>query len=198
LLSQRQDRPAQYWGGEGWVLPVFFFGREKKEKTFPLLFGKSQMAPIHNLCSQIQNSFKWRLRRIAVPESKTNRAIVQILYEEGFISSIASGDNLGPYNAGFEVPITPDNVSRRRIWLDLKYKEGEPVLSKMKLISKPSRKVFATNQELKAIASAKRAGPLLKAGEVGQITILKTDYGIVEMKDALKKNVGGEVICIAV
>ncbi|KAJ3326599.1 hypothetical protein HDU76_012784 [Blyttiomyces sp. JEL0837] len=156
------------------------------------------MPALYNLCSQIENSVKWGLRRIAVPESTTNRAVCQILYEEGFISGLASGDTQGPFHRGYQVPKTPDNISRRRIWLDLKYREGEPVINKMRVVSKPSRKVFATNLELQAIASARRAGPLLKAQSVGQITILNTDYGIIELKDALKKNVGGEVLCTAV
>ncbi|KAI8841288.1 30S ribosomal protein S8 [Chytridium lagenaria] len=156
------------------------------------------MPPVHNLCSQLHNSFRWNFNRIAVPESKTNRAVVQVLYEEGFLSSVASGDVLGPYRTGKEVTITPDNVSRRRIWLNLKYRNGEPVLKKISAVSVPSRRVFATFEELKAVASAKRTqNTLIKPQEMGQITVLDTIYGILELKDALKKNVGGEVLLIA-
>ncbi|KAI9091157.1 ribosomal protein S8 [Phlyctochytrium arcticum] len=155
------------------------------------------MAPIYNLCSQIQNSFRWRLRQIAVPHSKTNRAICRVLYDEGFLTNLSSGDQTGPFNAGVEVPITPDNVARRKLWLDLKYYEGLPVLKNIHVVSKPSRRVFASIEELKAIAAAKRAGPLLPGQTVGQVTILDTPYGIIELKEALKKEVGGEVLCIA-
>ncbi|KNC96278.1 mitochondrial 37S ribosomal protein MRPS8 [Spizellomyces punctatus DAOM BR117] len=155
------------------------------------------MAPVHNLCSQIQNSFRWKLRRVAVPHSATNRAICQILYEEGFVSTLASGDETGPFQRGVEVPITPDNIARRKIWLDLKYRDGQAVLQKMRAVSKPSRRIFASVEELQAIAAARRAGPLLKGQEVGQVTILDTPYGIIELKEALTKEVGGEVLCIA-
>ena len=47
------------------------------------------------------------------------------------------------------------------------------------------------------IASARQASNLLKGQVLGQVTILETPYGIVEMKDALRKNVGGEVLCFA-
>ncbi|KAJ3243211.1 hypothetical protein HDU78_000745 [Chytriomyces hyalinus] len=150
-----------------------------------------------HLSSHIKNAFRHRQARIAVPESKQNRAIVQILYDEGFVAAVQTGDTLGPYNIGVQVPITPDNLSRRRIWLDLKYSQGEPVLADMRAISKPSRRVFASAQELKMVAAARKASPLLKGAQVGQVTILKTVYGIIELKDALKKNVGGEVLCIA-
>ncbi|KAI9208253.1 ribosomal protein S8 [Polychytrium aggregatum] len=151
-------------------------------------------ANVANLCSQIQNSFRWRFRRIAVPYTNVNRSIAHILYDEGFISSYMSGDDKGPYHTGSVVPVTPDNIARRKIWMDLKYHEGEPVLKKMSTISKPSRKVFASVLELKAIASARRASPLLRPQGVGHITILKTKYGILELKDALSKEVGGEVL----
>ncbi|KAJ3287475.1 hypothetical protein HK104_008565 [Borealophlyctis nickersoniae] len=155
------------------------------------------MAPYYHLCSKIENAFKSHIRRIAVPNSKTNRAICQILYEEGFLQSIASGDIQGPFQRGEEVPLTPSNISKRRIWLDLKYKDGDPVLNKMRCISKPSRKIFASPQELQAIAAARRASPLLKAQEVGQVTIIDSPFGIIELKEAIKKNVGGEVMCYA-
>ncbi|KAI8817558.1 ribosomal protein S8 [Fimicolochytrium jonesii] len=186
------------------------------------------MAPLYHLCSQIQNSFKWQLRRIAVPNSKPNRAICQILYDEGFVSSVALGDETGPFPANAPVftglatspspqPTStpsssssatpnrksalvtpPPNPARLRIWLDLKYKHSRPVLSRMSVVSKPSRRVYASLRELQAVAAARRAGPLLKGQEVGQITILDTPYGIIELKEALKQEVGGEVLCIAV
>ncbi|KAJ3202126.1 hypothetical protein HDU67_000785 [Dinochytrium kinnereticum] len=156
------------------------------------------MPPVHNLCSQLHNSFRWRFNRIAVPESRTNRAVAQILYEEGFLTSVASGDVRGPFHTGREVPATPDNISRRRLWLNLKYRSGEPVLRKVSAVSVPSRRVFATFEELKAVASAKRTqNPLIKPQEMGQITILDTIYGTLELKEALRKNVGGEVLLIA-
>ncbi|KAJ3011443.1 hypothetical protein HKX48_006838 [Thoreauomyces humboldtii] len=190
------------------------------------------MAPVHNLCSAVQNSFRWHLRRIAVPQSTTNRAICRILYEEGFISSISTGDEKGPYPATASTtrnpsvvsttpttttsasssssspipsptqpPLVPrpvPNPASQKIWLNLKYKDGQPVLRRMSVVSKPSRRVYASLDELKAVAAARRAGPLLKGQEVGQVTILDTPYGIIELKEALAKEVGGEVLCIAV
>ena len=66
-----------------------------------------------------------------MPETKTNRAICQVLYEEGLLQQLSSGDVTAPYAEGFKVPMTPDNVALRRIWVDLKYKDGEPVLRKL-------------------------------------------------------------------
>ncbi|KAJ3109913.1 hypothetical protein HDU96_007056 [Phlyctochytrium bullatum] len=156
------------------------------------------MSLCFNLCSQLANSYKWKMNRIAVPDTKTNRAVAKILYEEGFISSLASGDVGGPYHAGMRIPVTPDNVSRRKLWLDLKYRNGEPVLRRIKAVSIPSRRIFASLDEIKAVAAARRSSnSLLKPQEVGQVTVLNTMYGIVELKEALRKGVGGEVLLMA-
>ncbi|TPX38324.1 hypothetical protein SmJEL517_g00111 [Synchytrium microbalum] len=155
------------------------------------------MAPFHYLCSQIENSFRWKLRRIAVPSTKTNRAICQILYHEGFLSGIATGNTKGPYAYAYNASVTPDNVAEQRLWLDLKYRDGLPALSSLKVVSKPSRKVSLTADEVKLMAGMRKASTLIKPMQIGQVTILSTPAGIVELNAALKFNAGGEVLCIA-
>lgn len=154
--------------------------------------------PTASLCSQIHNSFQKKFRRIAVPFSKTNKEICQILHDEGFLSQMAVGDTKGPFRAGHDFTLmTPDNVAERKLWLDLKYYVGEPVLRELKLVSKPSRKVYASALDLANVAEAKSANSLVKKQALGQVTIIKTPYGIVELKEALKLKTGGEVLCIA-
>ncbi|KAJ3310725.1 hypothetical protein HDV04_004681 [Boothiomyces sp. JEL0838] len=155
------------------------------------------MAPIYHLCSHIQNAYRNNLKKIAVPYNKTFKAITNILYEEGLVQSVSSGDVHGPFQVGYQVPITPSNIASRRIWIDLKYRHGEPALQKMGVVSKPSRRIFASVEECQAIAASKSSNSLLKNQSLGQITILNTPYGIIEMKEALKKQVGGEVLCYA-
>ena len=67
----------------------------------------------------------------------------------------------------------------------------------MKTISKPSQRIFASVDELKAVAAARNVSKHLKGQEMGQVTIVDTVFGILELKEALKKNVGGEVLCFA-
>lgn len=38
----------------------------------------------------------------------------------------------------------------------------------------------------------------MKRQEMGQVTIVRTLYGILELDEALEKGVGGEVMCYAV
>jgi ribosomal protein S8 len=155
------------------------------------------MAPIHHLCSQLQNASKAKLRRIAVPFSKANKSICNILYTEGLLSGVSTGDVTGPFERGYPVPVTTNNISRMRLWIDLKYRSGMPALSTCAVVSKPSRRIFASAEELRVVASGRKATPLIKAQTVGQITIVNTPYGIVELREALSKSVGGEILCMA-
>lgn len=155
------------------------------------------MAPIHQLCDKLGMAFKRNVQRIAVSDCNTHRSIINILYREGMINSYAVGDTLGPFQLGKPVPITPENIAKRKIWVDLKYRNGEPVLKTFKPVSLPSRKIYASVDDLKAIAGARNAGRLLKAQVLGQVTILETQYGILELKEAINKNVGGKVLCYA-
>jgi ribosomal protein S8 len=134
-----------------------------------------------------------------------------ILLQEGLLQNVTTGDTNGPFRSTMPVTLNQNNIAKARLWLDLKYRNGLPALEKMKVISKPSRRIFASPDECRyiftlkflftnqsrAIASARQASSLLKGQVLGQITILNTPYGIIEMKDALLKGVGGEVLCYA-
>ncbi|KAJ1557129.1 hypothetical protein HK405_000753 [Cladochytrium tenue] len=173
-----------------------------------------------HVVSRIQNALRARHPRVCLPASRAARDLARVLRDAGVVAAIADGDTSGPFvgaaAAGATAtrsaidaavathapppPLTPDNVARRRIWVDLRFgRDGEPAMRQLKLVSKPSRRVYATVDELRAIAGARRVlgNSLLRSGVPGQITVLRTPYGIVEMQDALRKNVGGEVLCIA-
>jgi small subunit ribosomal protein S8 len=74
------------------------------------------------------------------------------------------------------------------------HRMGEPALNQVRVVSKGSRKVFATPEECMAVLACRSPSKLFKANRLGSITILNTPYGVVELKDAVKKQVGGEVL----
>lgn len=65
--------------------------------------------------------------------------------------------------------------------VDLSYMKKQPVLVEMKLVSKPGRRVYKKVDELK-----KLKGLLFY--------IISTPEGVMTSKEAIKKNLGGEVI----
>ncbi|GAA5805433.1 30S ribosomal protein S8 [Helicostylum pulchrum] len=152
------------------------------------------MPRVHDLCARIQNGFRARLQTIAIPETKMNLAVSNILYKEGFLSSVTRGNNIAPDQA--YTPTTNENVATRRLWLSLKYKENNPALSTLSLVSKPSKKVHFTVNELKNVASGRRA-QFIKPLQPGEIAIVNTNRGVLELQEAIEKNVGGELICRA-
>ena len=129
---------------------------------------------IHNLCSHLQNASKMRMKYIQVPYSKTSHQILSVLYSNGLISNVQKLDH--------------EKVSQKQLKVDLKYRHGNRVLNSMKLISKPSRRVFATSDEIMKILAFKNVGDLL---------IVRTSKGIMEARDALKEELGGEVLILS-
>ncbi|RKP07821.1 30S ribosomal protein S8 [Thamnocephalis sphaerospora] len=150
------------------------------------------MSQLPNLCSHIQNSFRSRLLRISIPQTKMNLAVVNVLYEQGFIASVARGNKQSP-DATY-VPTTNANISTRRYWLELKYRENQPVLSQMKVISKPSRHVTATVQQLRGLVAGQQQG-IVKPALPGEIIVVATSKGVLEVNDAIRQNVGGKLLC---
>ena len=149
----------------------------------------------HALCSHVQNAFRARHQRINVPHTVQNLGILSILLRNGFILSVTRGTVDEPSPAAF-VEATESN---RRIWADLKYREERPVLNTMELISKPSKPIFMTPSEIRAICSGRRAQTIKPLG-MGEIAVVKTkrkEYEWLEAREAVELGLGGEVICRA-
>ncbi|KAJ1983737.1 hypothetical protein H4R33_004640 [Dimargaris cristalligena] len=151
------------------------------------------MPRIHDVCSHLQNAFKARLSQTCIPESKTNLSLARILYREGFVASLTRGSHLGPDGPDY-VPTTPDNIATRRLWLRLKYKDEMPTLREMKCISKPSRKISAHMGELQRLAAGRPVG-IVKPLRPGEIIMVETPEGILELQQAIKRGLHGTLLC---
>lgn len=130
-----------------------------------------------------------------VPYTRLHLEVALGLYNEGFISSVQRGSISGPDITPIEA--TPDNISTRRLWLGLKYRNDKPVLSHIHLISKPNRRVMLTSEELRHFASGNRIRfiPPMKPDEV---VFVRTDRAkIINIYEAVKKQIGGELLCRA-
>lgn len=121
-----------------------------------------------------------------------NLSIALGLYRQGFLSSVQRGSLNGPDE--IYTPTTPSNVSSRRIWLGLKYRDASPVLSNMHVISKPSRKVWMSVPELQAMVEGRKGREMIKGLVPGEICFIGTDRGVMEIRDAIKRKIGGEVL----
>lgn len=126
--------------------------------------------PIADMLTRMRNAIMARHSQVLIPASKIKVAIVEILKDEGFIQ---------------DYDVTADRPQPMiRVWL--KYAENkEPVLTSLKRISKPGRRVYAKREKL----------PWVLEG-LG-IAVVSTSKGVITAKRARTLGVGGEVLCHA-
>ena len=121
---------------------------------------------VGDFLTQIRNANLTRNSNTITLNTKTNYRISKILKEEGFIHSF-------------------NDSSSNQLILYLKYEghQREPILTNLKRISKPGRRVYVNYKEIPSIL-----------GGLG-IVILSTSEGILTDRDARLKRVSGEVLC---
>ena len=116
--------------------------------------------------TQIRNANLIKSLSTLVPNTRSNYQILRILQREGFIKS-------------FSV------LSTKHLILHLKYADRGryPILTNMRRISKPGRRIYAPYKEIPSIL-----------GGLG-IVILSTSKGILTDREARFEGVGGEILC---
>ena len=127
--------------------------------------------PIADMLTRIRNALTRGKPSVIVPKSKIKVEIARILKEEGYIDDYSIGD---------EKPVPLINVQ-------LKYfgsrRERRPVITQLKRISKPGRRVFRKRKDL----------PIVLSGT--GIAIVTTPKGVMTAQQARRDRVGGEVLC---
>ena len=149
----------------------------------------------HDLCARLQNAFRARHQKIAVDHNTQNLGILSILLRAGFISNITRGTLTTPSPAEFNTA----GESQRRVWADLKYRDDQPVLRNMELVSKPSKRVHMDLSEIRLICSGRRAQQVKPLG-MGEIAVVRTkdkEHEWLEAREALQLKLAGEVVCRA-
>ncbi|KAF2709848.1 40S ribosomal protein S8 [Pleomassaria siparia CBS 279.74] len=89
----------------------------------------------------------------------------------------------------------PENPARRRLWLGMKYWNNEPVLKHMKLISKPTRRIWLTSEDLAKITRTRESSYVKGLTHPGECMFLTTDRGILEARDCVERKIGGMALC---
>ena len=126
------------------------------------------MDPIGDMFTRIRNAQLRLLPKVEMPSSNFRLKILEVLKDEGFISS---------YH------IEKKENNKVSLIVDLKYYEGTPVIKEIKRVSKPGRRVFSRADSI----------PRIQNG-LG-LAIISTNKGVMSDIEARKNNVGGEIIC---
>lgn len=89
----------------------------------------------------------------------------------------------------------PENPARRRLWLGLKYWQNQPVLNHMKLVSKPTRRIWLTSEDLGRITRTRASSYVQGLTHPGECMFVTTDRGILEARECVERRVGGMALC---
>jgi len=124
--------------------------------------------PIADMLTRIRNGSTARHSTVEIPASRMKAEIARLMTEQGYIT-------------GYD---TKQGEHGQVIVVELKYgKNRERVISGIKRVSKPGRRVYAKKETLPKVL-----------GGLGT-AIISTSRGLVTSAEARKLGLGGEVIC---
>jgi small subunit ribosomal protein S8 len=127
--------------------------------------------PIADMLARIRNAQMVQHADVRVPSSKIKVAIAKILKDEGFIQ---------------DFKVTKDRPQPQLV-IKIKYagewKDRHPVITGLRRISKPGRRVYTRASDV----------PWVRSG-MG-VVILSTPKGVLTGQQARRLGVGGEVLC---
>ena len=121
-----------------------------------------------DMLTRIRNGQTTNKKVVDAPASRFRKNVLEVLKREGFIRNFEEKE-MRPGINFFEI--------------ELKYYNGKPVISEIKRVSKPGRRVYSKIKELSPVYNG-----------LG-ISILSTPKGILSDAEARAQNVGGEVLC---
>jgi small subunit ribosomal protein S8 len=117
--------------------------------------------PVGDFLMRIKNASMAKKKSVEFPSTKFVAAVAKALVKEGYLEAIEQKERI--------------------LAATLSFRKKEPMVSDIKLISKPGLRIYKKLKDLEA-----KRGP--------SIFILSTPKGIMSSKEAVKKSLGGEVI----
>jgi small subunit ribosomal protein S8 len=124
--------------------------------------------PVADMLTRIRNANLARHETVKLPSSKLKVEIARLLQQEGYVE-------------GYEVT---QEGEFSYLTVTLKYSESrERVISGVKRISKPGRRVYAKHDRLPKVL-----------GGMGT-AILSSPTGVITSREAAERGIGGEVLC---
>lgn len=115
---------------------------------------------------QLKNAALTRKKELVTPFANIKQAVAKVLVKEGFLDSVK----------------TETVDGRKMLVVALRYSRRRPALTDVKLISKPSLRVYVESKEI-----GSRQGR-------SETAIISTNMGVLTGKEAIKKGVGGELL----
>ena len=127
--------------------------------------------PIADMLIRLKNAQAVKGEQVVMPFSKVKFRIANILKEAGYLSEVERKNK------------KVKKSEHEYLQLTLKYQDNQGALNGVKIISRPSRRMYIKAKEIKSIRSGYG------------MAIVSTSKGIMSSKEAKKFGLGGEIIC---
>ena len=132
----------------------------------------SMSDPIADMLTRVRNAQMIGRSSVLVPHSRLKELLANVLLEEGYLDRVSvqnsSGGRMG---------------ARKMMRLGLKYFDGNPVIEKIKRVSRPGLRVYLGSDNI----------PQVMGG--GGIVVVSTSKGVMTGRQAGVFGLGGEVLC---
>lgn len=129
------------------------------------------MDPIADMLIRIKNAQAVRSEQVVMPFSKVKLKIANILKEAGYILEVERKNKKAK------------KAEHEYLQLTLKYQDNQAIVSGVKIISRPSRRMYIKAKDIKPVHSGYG------------LAIVSTSKGIMSSREAKKSGLGGEIIC---
>ncbi|CDZ80475.1 30S ribosomal protein S8 [Candidatus Rubidus massiliensis] len=126
--------------------------------------------PIADFLTRIRNATRAQHRYVDVSWSKLKQNMAEILKNQGFVENYL---------------VKQESKQRGTIRIFLKYTDGrKSVIQDIKRISKPGSRLYVGHEDIPRIY-----------GDLG-LSIISTSQGVMAGREARKRKVGGELLCL--
>ena len=141
--------------------------------------------PLADMLTRVRNANRIERPAVDMPATKLKMAVAQVLKDEGFILDYQIGLNAQD-EGGTAVFQAVQDLDRPKTLLRvfLKYgPEGERVIRHLERASRPGRRLYRRNDQLRPVLDG-----------LG-ISILSTSRGVMSDRRARAQRLGGELLC---
>jgi len=121
---------------------------------------------VADMLTRIRNGQMAEKVAVTMPSSKMKVSLAKVLKQEGFITDFSIEGDVKP-----------------TLTVELKYFEGQPVIEKIKRVSRPGLRIYKNADELPKVSNG-----------LG-VALISTSKGIMTDRSAREAGIGGEVIC---
>ncbi len=126
----------------------------------------SMQDPIADFLTRIRNAQKAAHPSVTMPHSKAKAALCRVFEQEGYIEGFSEGEGV-----------------KRELRVDLKYRDGKPVIEELHRVSRPGLRIYRSHEKL----------PRVRGG-LG-VAVISTSRGVMADSAARGLGIGGEVLC---